>query len=64
MSRQSKGLPQELVHFAIADRWPGASPEQVLDWDEEMIEEALHIMAAEARHQASASHERREGILG
>ena len=32
----------------IADRWPGASPRDVMDWPEEMVYTALALMVDEA----------------
>ena len=46
--------PGELMHFAIADRWPGSSPDAILnEWDEELYEEAVHVISAEARWRKS-----------
>lgn len=45
------GLPGELWYIAIADRFPGVSPLEIRDeWDEDMVEEAMHLMSAEGRH--------------
>ena len=38
-----------MEHFAIAETW-GCSPAEVLDWDTEMVEDAMQIMRARSRY--------------
>ena len=43
------GYPAGLEHFAIAETW-GCSPAEVLDWDTEMVEDAMQITRARSRY--------------
>ena len=44
------GLPAELTHFVVAERF-STDPRVVYEeWPEEMIEDALAVMAAETRY--------------
>ena len=48
---EGAGYPEGLEHFAIAETW-GCSPAEVLDWDTEMVEDAMQIMRARSRYAA------------
>ena len=43
------GYPEGLEHYAIAETF-GCSPADVLDWDIDMVEDAIQIMRARARY--------------
>lgn len=47
---KGRGYTDDLLHFAIADRFQ-VDPDVVLHvWDEEMYDEAIHMMRAEGRY--------------
>ncbi len=47
---KGRGYTDDLLHFAISDRF-GVNPDVVLNvWDEEMYDEAIYLMRAEARY--------------
>ena len=49
---KGQGLPAELWHFAIAQRF-GSDPEAVrTEWSAETVEEALAIIRAEQRYRS------------
>lgn len=48
----------------IADHWPGASPEDVLDWDHVLVEDAIQIIRARSRYQLRTAGRSGGGIDG
>lgn len=49
MKTKGKGLPFDFVHFIVAEQFQ-VSPAEVLEWDAELLEDALQIMQARGRY--------------